>query len=136
MKNINSQGFSLIELVMVIAIMGIIGAVVLPNFAFLQDKAKESSVKSVLHTFQIGLESYFVSEGVYPQGDLSAESLTAALSTSGSLKKTPVNPYTGKSYTDQDISGKITYHFDSATGGYTLSAYGLKNLAVISTLDN
>ncbi|OGC04930.1 hypothetical protein A2276_03125 [candidate division WOR-1 bacterium RIFOXYA12_FULL_43_27] len=42
------KGFTLIELVMVIAILGILAAMVLPRFVNLQDQAKNSATKGAL----------------------------------------------------------------------------------------
>ncbi|MFT7235058.1 MAG: MSHA pilin protein MshA [Methylophagaceae bacterium] len=41
----NSRGFTLIELVMVIVILGILAAVALPKFANLQGEAREGSIR-------------------------------------------------------------------------------------------
>lgn len=42
----NSRGFTLIELVMVIVILGILAAVALPKFANLQGNAREASIRA------------------------------------------------------------------------------------------
>ncbi len=64
----NKQGgFTLIELMVVIVIIGILVAIALPNFIGAQDRAKVSSVKANMHTFQTALETYAVDwGGVYP----------------------------------------------------------------------
>ncbi len=65
------KGFTLIELMIVVVIIGILAAIAIPNFVQIIDKAKVSSVKANMHTFQVAIETYAVdSAGVYPQTDV------------------------------------------------------------------
>jgi general secretion pathway protein G len=63
-----TKGFSLIELLLVMAIMAILSTLMLPNLLGAQDKARESGVRAVAHAIQLALESYSVDHGVYPAG--------------------------------------------------------------------
>lgn len=56
----NSKGFTLIELMVVVVIIGILAAIALPNFLSLQDRAKETEVKSNCHAIQLVVEGYKV----------------------------------------------------------------------------
>ena len=63
-----SRAFTLIELLIVVAIIAILAAIAVPNFLEAQVRAKVSRVKTDQRTLATGLEAYCVDNSNYPPG--------------------------------------------------------------------
>ena len=65
----HSRAFTLIEILIVVVILGILAAIVVPQFTSASDDAAVSSVKSTLQTVRAQLELYKFNNGAYPTAD-------------------------------------------------------------------
>jgi len=59
-------GFTLIEILLVVVIIGILAAVAVPRFAGRTGQAKESSAKASISAIGIALDMYELDNGNYP----------------------------------------------------------------------
>jgi type IV pilus assembly protein PilA len=90
MRQAHSRGFSLIELMIVVVVIGILAAIAIPNYISMEERAKEGSTKANMHAFQLAAEDYGVNhEGTYAD---QANVVAARLPQGGS---TFANPFTG-----------------------------------------
>lgn len=125
-------GFSLLELLIVLAVMGVLAAVMIPSFAKINQKAKVQALTGTIHGLQLAVESYRLDNGHYPTGnEVVASSLSTTLESDGYLRQTPINPYTGAAYTSSDESGQIKYTYDSESDTYHIKGYGPGNATAV-----
>ena len=68
----NRKAFTLVEILIVVIILGILAAIVIPQFSEASDDARLSSLVSDLQTVRCQLELYRVEHGSYPDGGTSA----------------------------------------------------------------
>ncbi len=55
----NNAGFSLVELMVVVGIIGILATIAIPNYARFQNKSKQASAKSELTNIYVAEQSFF-----------------------------------------------------------------------------
>ena len=57
------EGFTLVELLVVMLIIGLLAAVAIPSFFNQRDKAKDAGAKEMAHTAQVAMETYSTDHG-------------------------------------------------------------------------
>ncbi len=111
----NISGFTLIEILIVVVILGILGAVVVPNILSRPDTARVQAAQTDLRAISQTLEIYRLDNFQYPSSEQGLESLVEKPSgfpepnnwnPEGYIKKLPTDPWgspyfyekTGNSY--------------------------------------
>ena len=66
LKRKSNKGFTLIELMIVIAIIGILAAIAIPQFAAYRTRAYNAAAESDLRNCRTALEAYYADYQQYP----------------------------------------------------------------------
>jgi len=97
------KGYTLVELMMIVTIVGILATLATPSYYQSVIKAKEMALKHNLFTMRDLIDQFRTDRGKYPSN-------LAELTAAGYLKGIPVDPFTKSSGTWQEI-------MDQAEGG-------------------
>lgn len=84
------RGFTFIEMLIVVAIIGILATIALPSFQLAVTKAKEAALKENLFILRDVIDQYYADQERYPPS-------LAELAEKRYLRRVPVDPITGKS---------------------------------------
>jgi general secretion pathway protein G len=87
----SERGFTLLELIIVVAMIGILATIAMPALKDMPRRAKEAVLKTNLHTIRESLVMFYGDKGRYP-GTL--EELVPRY-----LRHVPVDPFTGSNAT-------------------------------------
>jgi prepilin-type N-terminal cleavage/methylation domain-containing protein len=83
-KNIKQQGFTIIELLIVIAIIGILALLVITNFQGAQAKARDAVRKADVNSMYQKLEEFYGDFGYYP-AQIPSNAIMPGLDTNASV---------------------------------------------------
>jgi general secretion pathway protein G len=93
MNNRIRKGFTLVELLIVVVILGILAAVVVPQFTNATGEASAGNLKAQLSTLQKQIELYAArNSGTYPFPAAAGAASWDTLRTGGYIKANPINP--------------------------------------------
>jgi general secretion pathway protein G len=95
-----ANGFTLLELMMVVSIIGILATLAVPSYQSSVVKAKEAALRQDLSTLRDVLDQHKADQGKYPP------SLSALVGT-GYLRGIPRDPFTGATTTWQEITDPV-----------------------------
>ena len=115
------QGFTLVELLLVLVILGALAAIVVPKFSGRSEQAKQVSAQTQISAFETALNSFEVDNGFYPQAKDGLGALVAAPSNAQNwrgpyIKDVPLDPW-GAAYVYENPGKNNTSGFDISSLG-------------------
>ncbi len=95
-----AQGFTLLELMIVVSIVGILATLATPSYQASLVKAREAALQQDLSTLRDVLDQHRADQGKYP---LTLQALVSA----GYMRAIPKDPFTGSATTWQEMTDPV-----------------------------
>jgi general secretion pathway protein G len=140
-RNRNTKGFTLVEILIVVIILGILAAIVIPQFTNASTDARKNSLTSQLQTIRSQLELYKLQHNdnlpafAGATADLQWEQMTSQTDVNGSttattkdfgpyLQQTPVNPLNSQMMVEKGVVDPAATGHPATTGFYVNTTNG------------
>lgn len=123
----NSHGFTLIELMAVIIILGILAGLIIPRIMGRPEEARRIKARMQIESLETALKMYKLDNGVYPSTEQGLQALVEPSSVGVLPKKWREGGYLEKGRVPEDPWGNEFVYLSPGvhdTYGYDLSSYG------------
>ena len=130
-----TPGFTLIELMIVIVIVGILAALTIPNFTSMTTRSKEAQVIGNAHTLQVAAEDFGAQNDAVYATDFST-ALANGQRMADLLPAVLQNPFDNNAMDDgpPDEAGEVGYDTSGMVGtGYVISGWGKNGQCITVT---
>jgi len=118
----HTPGFTIVELLIVIVVIGILAAITIVSFNGVQSKARDTLRQSNVNSIAKSLELYYIEKGTYPDYGFQMESLSWTASTLKLPSSVVIAPG------DQPDTGYTSfYNGTDATSNADIKKYGYYN---------
>ena len=128
-RRAGERGFTLVELVVVMAVIMLLLAIAIPSYKQSIKHAKEAVLKEDLHTMRTAIDQYTVDKEKAPQG---LDDLVQA----GYLKVIPVDPMTNRADTWMTSESDTLMDINETQGGIDDVKSGSQDIALDGTSYN
>lgn len=118
--NLRGAGFTMMELLIVLVILGLLAALVGPTLFQRINPAKQSAARAQMENFMTALDSYFVDNGGFP----TAQQGLAVLRTKPAGATKWAGPYLKKEIPNDPWGNPFQYRAPGRNGGYEIISYG------------
>ncbi len=115
-----SRGFSLMELLVALVIIGLLAATVAPTLMKRISPAKQTAARDQLQSFSTALDNYFIDVGRYPTTQQGLEALRIKPEGANSWN----GPYLKKEIPKDPWKNPYIYRSPGRNGGYEIISYG------------
>lgn len=117
----NRKGFTLIELMIVVTIVGILASIAVPNYRWSLIKAREAVLREDLYNIRSTIDQFSADQGKYPDA-------LDELVNKGYMKGLPVDPFTNKSDSWLVVPPPAPTVSAGASGGSATTTSGTKEI--------
>ncbi len=141
----NTRGFTLVEILIVVIILGILAAIVIPQFTNASNDARNNSVASTLQTLRGQVELFKIQHGDTPpaqtalisvmQGQTNTTNTTTVVAGGAFgpyVQSFPTNPVNGSTGVSTAAGTNVGWVYSVSGGLYTISAVNTAGTGVLS----
>lgn len=124
-KKNGNQGFTLIELMVVIVILGVLAGLIVPRIMSRPGEAKQMKAKIQIESIETALKLYKLDNGAYPTTEQGLQALVEPPETGNVPKNWKTGGYLEKGKVPKDPWGNdFIYLSPGVNGEYDITSYG------------